>query len=85
MTPEYNWTIPGTLKNALDWLSRVKDKPFDQKPVALQSAAVRRGLSVALFFPHAGHIDHLRIDRHVLAQTLDCLLGRAADRFDAQI
>lgn len=39
VTPEYNWTIPGTLKNALDWLSRVKDKPFDQKPVAIQSAA----------------------------------------------
>jgi chromate reductase len=38
VTPEYNWTIPGTLKNALDWASRVKDHPFKDKPVAIQSA-----------------------------------------------
>jgi chromate reductase, NAD(P)H dehydrogenase (quinone) len=39
-TPEYNWSIPGVLKNAIDWLSRVKDQPFAGKPVVLQSAAV---------------------------------------------
>jgi chromate reductase len=39
VSPEYNWTIPGGLKNAIDWLSRVKDQPFGGKPVALQSAA----------------------------------------------
>ena len=38
VTPEYNWTIPGTLKNALDWVSRMKEQPFAGKPVALQSA-----------------------------------------------
>ena len=38
-TPEYNFTIPGGLKNAIDWVSRMKDQPFKDKPVALQSAA----------------------------------------------
>jgi chromate reductase, NAD(P)H dehydrogenase (quinone) len=38
-SPEYNWSIPGVLKNAIDWVSRMKDQPFAMKPVALQSAA----------------------------------------------
>jgi chromate reductase len=37
-TPEYNFSIPGVLKNAIDWLSRPKDQPFAGKPVLLQSA-----------------------------------------------
>jgi chromate reductase, NAD(P)H dehydrogenase (quinone) len=39
ISPEYNWSIPGGLKNAIDWVSRMKDQPFKDKPVALQSAA----------------------------------------------
>ena len=39
VSPEYNWTIPGSLKNAIDWVSRMKDQPFKDKPVALQSAS----------------------------------------------
>ena len=38
VTPEYNFSIPGALKNAIDWVSRLKDQPFAGKPVALQSA-----------------------------------------------
>jgi chromate reductase len=38
-SPEYNYTIPGALKNAIDWVSRLKDQPFKDKPVALQSAS----------------------------------------------
>ena len=38
VSPEYNWSIPGALKNAIDWVSRVNDQPFKDKPVAIQSA-----------------------------------------------
>jgi chromate reductase len=39
VSPEYNWSIPGGLKNAIDWASRLKEVPFAGKPVALQSVA----------------------------------------------
>ena len=39
VSPEYNWTIPGGLKNAIDWTSRMKDDPFKGRLVALQSCA----------------------------------------------
>ena len=39
VTPEYNHTIPGVLKNAIDWISRLPNQPFAAKPVALQSAS----------------------------------------------
>src|SRR5262249_37566157 len=39
VSPEYNWTIPGGLKNAIDWTSRMKEDPFKGKAVAIQSCA----------------------------------------------
>ena len=41
-TPEYNKGIPGVLKNALDWVSRTKGRPWTDKPVAIMSAAAGR-------------------------------------------
>lgn len=40
VTPEYNRSIPGALKNAIDWVSRMKDQPFKEKPVAIQSCSM---------------------------------------------
>ena len=39
VTPEYNYSIPGVLKNAIDWASRPPDQPFDGKPMAIMGAS----------------------------------------------
>ncbi|HEX7258488.1 MAG TPA: NAD(P)H-dependent oxidoreductase [Nitrososphaeraceae archaeon] len=40
-TPEYNYSVPGVLKNAIDWATRpYGDNPFNEKPVAIMSASV---------------------------------------------
>lgn len=41
-TPEYNQSLSGVLKNALDWVSRVDGNPWLDKPVAIVSAAAGR-------------------------------------------
>src|SRR5262245_44037001 len=38
-TPEYNFSLPGGLKNAIDWVSRMPSQPFARKCVAIQSAS----------------------------------------------
>ena len=39
VSPEYNWSMPGVLKNAVDWVSRMPNQPFKEKPVAIQSCS----------------------------------------------
>jgi chromate reductase len=38
-SPEYNYGVPGPLKNAIDWVSRLPNQPFANKPIALISAS----------------------------------------------
>ena len=41
VSPEYNYSIPGVLKNAIDWASRpYGDNAFEGKPVAIMSASI---------------------------------------------
>ncbi len=46
-TPEYNYSIPGVLKNAIDWASRRPDSPLDRKPAAIMGAGGRLGTAYA--------------------------------------
>ena len=39
VTPEYNYSMSGVLKNAIDWASRPPNQPFDGKPVAIMGAS----------------------------------------------
>jgi chromate reductase, NAD(P)H dehydrogenase (quinone) len=39
VTPEYNYSVPGVLKNAIDFISRSPEKPFDMKAVGILGAS----------------------------------------------
>lgn len=41
-TPEYNYSISGVLKNALDWFSRGDNPPFNEKRTIILSASLSR-------------------------------------------
>ena len=40
VTPEYNYSVPGGLKNAIDWISRLPNQPLAGKPVAIQTSSM---------------------------------------------
>lgn len=82
VTPEYNYSIPGVLKNAIDWASRpYGDNAWDGKPVAVMGASIGTvGTARAQY--------HLRqtfvfLNMHPLNNP-EVMIGNAAQRFDEQ-
>lgn len=79
VTPEYNYSVPGALKNALDWLSRLPDTPVAGKPVAIQTVSPG-----AIGGARAQY--HLRqimvfLDGRVLNKP-EVMIGQAAQKID---
>src|SRR5215469_18893835 len=81
VTPEYNYSVPGVLKNAIDWASRPPDQPFAGKPVAMMGASMGGfGTGRAQY--------HLRqtcvyLDMVPLNKP-EVMIPQAHDKFDAQ-
>jgi chromate reductase len=79
VSPEYNWTIPGGLRNAIDWVSRMKDQPFAGKPVAVQSAA--RGLLGGARMQYQLRLSLQAIDVHWFGKP-EVIVSFAPQKFD---
>lgn len=79
VTPEYNYSMPGVLKNAIDWVSRPPDQPFAGKPAAVMGVSAGR-------FGTARAQYHLRqsmvfLDLHLLNKP-EVMIGNAGQLFD---
>jgi len=80
-TPEYNYSISGVLKNAIDWASRAPDQPFNEKPVAIMgcsmgllgTARAQYQLRQMLVFLNAFPINKPEV-----------MIGQAQTKFDAE-
>ncbi len=78
-SPDYNHSIAGVLKNAIDWVSRVEPQPFIGKPVAMISATIG---------PVGGARNQYELRKVVASVEGLCLvkpevfIGRADTRFD---
>jgi chromate reductase, NAD(P)H dehydrogenase (quinone) len=86
-TPEYNFGVPGGLKNAIDWVSRLQSQPFIGKPVALQSASpgpvggarVQYDLRRTMVFLDAMTLNKPEIFIGSCAQRIDDKTGKITD------
>ena len=80
VTPEYNYSVPGVLKNAIDWASRpYGESAWDGKPAAIMGASIGNIATARAQY-------HLRqmfvfLNIHAINQP-EVMIGNAADRFD---
>jgi len=80
-TPEYNYSIPGVLKNAIDWASRPPPpSPLRGKPIGLVSAAT--GISGGMRAQY--HLRQILVYTNSPAMLQpEVIIPRAQERFDA--
>lgn len=79
--PEYNSSLTGALKNAIDWASRSPQSPLNRKPVAVM------GASTGNFGTVRAQLHLRQILTHVGALTVpkpEVLIARADKAFDAE-
>jgi chromate reductase len=81
-TPEYNYSIPGVLKNAIDWASRpYGDNAWDGKPAAIMSAALSMGGGVRAQYHLRQCFVFLNVDAVLQPEVA---IGNAPKSFDEQ-
>ena len=81
VTPEYNRSVPGVLKNAIDWASRPPDQPFNGKPAAIFGASPGMiGTAVAQYDLRR----YLAVLNALVVNTPSVMIGQAAEKFDDQ-
>src|SRR5207302_6598652 len=78
--PEYNYSMSGVLKNAIDWASRPPDQPFAGKPVAIIGAAA--GMAGSARAQGDLRRSCVFLDMHPLNKP-EVLIGQAQTKFDA--
>lgn len=82
VTPEYNYSIPGVLKNAIDWASRpYGDSAWNGKPAAIMGASIGAiGTARAQY-----HLRQMFVFLNVYPiNQPEVMIASAAQRFDAQ-
>jgi chromate reductase len=81
VTPEYNYGVPGVLKNAIDWASRPSGKcVLNRKPAALMGCSP--GLGGTIRCQHALRQSFVFTETHVMSQP-EIKIPSAAPLFDA--
>jgi chromate reductase len=82
VTPEYNYGVPGVLKNAIDCASRpYGDNAWNGKPVAIMSAAMSMGGGVRAQYQLRQSFVFLNMDAVIQPEVA---IGNATERFDQQ-
>ena len=82
VSPEYNYGIPGVLKNAIDWASRPPGKsPLNGKPAAIMGASQGTGGTIRMQL--ALRQAFLFTETHAMLEP-EVYVARAQDKFDAE-